>query len=135
MYTTSLTSNSINTLGALQDTAIWGGIAAILAIIGGVLVYFLFVKAKTNPKGKFLTYLKKFLDFKVMWIETAIKILYYICTIYAVLFSFSLIQFSFLSFLFTLVVVPVLIRLAYEGATMLVMIWRNTADIAANTKK
>ena len=70
-----------------------------------------------------------------MWIETAIKILYYICTIYAVLVSFAMIQFSFLAFLFTLVVVPVLIRLAYEGATMLVMIWRNTADIAANTKK
>jgi len=132
---TSLTYNSVNTFGALQDTAIWGGIAAILAIIGGILVYFLFVKAKENPKGKFLAYLKKFLDFKVMWIETAIKILYYICTIYAVLISFAMIQFSFLAFLFTLVVVPVLIRLAYEGATMLVMIWRNTADIAANTKK
>lgn len=134
MYSTSLVSASSAT-SAAQGIGIWTIIAAILAVIGGILLYFLFVKPSEEPKNKFLAGLKKFLAFKTMWIETLIKVIYYITTIFVVLASFSLISVSFVSFIFMLVVVPVLIRLAYEGAIMFVMVWRNTADIAQNTKK
>ncbi len=117
---------------------IWGIIALILAIVGGILVYFLFVNAKTEPKGKFLTWLKNFLSFKIMWIEGILKVIYYIATIFVILISFSFLGYGgagFLSFILCLVLGPICIRLVYEMAMMFIMIWRNTKDIAENTKK
>ena len=126
-----------SSLGTNVDTGvgIWGIIALILAVIGGILTYFLFVKAKTDPKNKFLKWLKNFLAFKIMWLEIILKILYYTLTIFCILMSFSLISTSFIAFLMTLVVGPVLIRFIYEFSIMFVMIWRNTADISKNTEK
>lgn len=132
---TKYSSYSSSSLASSSDLGIWGVIAFILAIIGGILVYFLFVNAKTTPKNKFLIWLKDFLAFKTMWIEAIAKVLYYISTIYLILFSFALISTSFLSFILTLVLGPILIRILYEVFVMFIMIWRNTADIAKNTKK
>lgn len=132
---TKYSSYSSSSLAGSSDLGIWGVIAFILAIIGGILVYFLFVNAKTTPKNKFLIWLKDFLAFKTMWIEAIAKVLYYISTIYLILFSFALISTSFLSFILTLVLGPIIIRILYEVFVMFIMIWRNTADIAKNTKK
>ena len=131
MFTT--TTYTTGSSGA--DAGIWLIIAAIIALVGGILVYFLFVKSKNEPNGKFAKWLKDFLAFKIMWIESLLKVIYYIATIYIVLASFSMISFSFLSFLLMLILGPILIRLAYEGLMMFIMIWRNTQDIANNTKK
>lgn len=116
-------------------TVIWTIIALILAVIGGVLAYFLFVKAKEEPKGKFLKWLKDFLAFKIMWIESILKVLYYIATIFIILFSFGLIGENFVAFIVTLVAGPIAIRLAYEMTMMFIMVWKNTQIIADNTKK
>lgn len=118
-----------------DSVGIWIIVASILAIIGGILVYFLFVKAKNNPKGKFLAWLKNFLAFKTMWIEPILKISYYIETIFVILFSFAFISQSFLTFLGILVFGPIITRLIYELFMMFIMVWRNTQDIADNTKK
>lgn len=141
-YETYQLINSLDTSSSYSNSAagvgIWIIIAAILAIIGGILAYFLFVKAKTAPKNKFLIWLKDFLSFKVMWIETILKITYYIATIFIVLLSFSFLGAGgagFLAFLFCLILGPVGIRLFYEMSIMFIMIWRNTKDIAENTKK
>ena len=75
----------ISLAGDIAGAGIWIILAAILAIIGGVLVYFLFVKSKTEPKGKFSKWLKNFLSFKTMWIEPILKIAYYIATIFVIL--------------------------------------------------
>ena len=115
---------------------IWILIAAILAIIGGILVYFLFVKSKTEPKGKFAKWLKDFLSFKVMWIEGILKVAYYIATIFTILFSFSFLALGgtgVLIFFLCLFLGPVCIRLVYEMTMMFIMIWRNTRDIAEHT--
>ena len=131
--------NNYSSYSGVSDAAaaagIWAVIAAVLAIVGGILVYFLFVKGKTEPKGKFAKWLKDFLAFKTMWIEAIVKVLYYIGTIFAILVSFAFISTSFVSFLLCLVLGPVLIRLVYEGVIMFIMVWRNTSDIAKNTKK
>ena len=46
-------SSSNSSLSGAYETAagigIWGIIAFVLAIVGGILVYFLFVKAKAEP--------------------------------------------------------------------------------------
>ena len=140
-YQTVLNSSSSSSslTGAYNTAAgigIWGIIAFILAIVGGILVYFLFVKAKTEPKGKFAKWLKEFLSFKVMWIEPIMKVLYYIATIFVILFSFSYLALGgtgILMFFISLILGPVVVRILYE-MTMMFMIrmmpHSNTNDIA-----
>ncbi len=127
-----------STTNTLQGAGIWMIIAGILAIVGGILVYFLFVKAKDEPKGKFLKWLKDFLSFKVMWIEPILKVVYYIATIFIILNSFTFLAAGgsgVLMWLLTLILGPVILRVLYESTMMFIMIWRNTRDIAENTKK
>ena len=135
----SLDSGSYgSSVNSLEAIGIWGIIALILAIVGGILVYFLFVKAKTEPKGKFLKWLKEFLAFKVMWIEPILKVVYYILTIFVILVSFSYLALGgtgFLMFLLTLVLGPIIVRIGYEFTMMFIMIWRNTQDISDSIKK
>ena len=117
---------------------IWAGVATILAIVGGILLYFLFVKSKKEPKGKFTKWLKDFLSFKIMWIEPILKCVYYIATIATVLISFGFLGYGgtgVLMFFCTLIFGPIAVRLMYEAAMMFIMIWRNTRDIAENTAK
>lgn len=131
-------SNNSSYTSAATGASIWGIIALVLAIVGGILVYFLFVKAKTEPKGKFAKWLKDFLSFKIMWIEPILKVVYYIATIFTVLYSFTFLAlggYGFLIFLMCLVLGPIIIRIFYEATMMFIMIWRNTRDIAENTKK
>lgn len=131
-------SNNSSYTSAATGASIWGIIALVLAIVGGILVYFLFVKAKTEPKGKFVKWLKDFLSFKIMWIEPILKVVYYVATIFTVLYSFTFLAlggYGFLMFLMCLVLGPIIIRIVYEATMMFIMIWRNTRDIAENTKK
>ena len=134
----NLSNTGYSSGSAVNGAGIWMIIAAILAIVGGILVYFLFVKAKAEPKGKFLKWLKDFLAFKIMWIEPLVKVVYYIATIFIILNSFSLLTlggYGVLMWLLTLILGPVILRVAYEATMMFIMIWRNTRDIAENTKK
>ena len=136
----SLDSGSSYSSGAsaMEGVGIWSIVALILAIVGAILVYFLFVRAKTEPKGKFAKWLKGFLSFKVMWIEPILKVVYYFATIYIMLFSFSFLALGgtgVLMWLGFLILGPVVIRILYEMTMMFIMIWRNTRDIAENTKK
>ena len=139
----SSTSSTISGItGTATGIGVWGIIAIILAILGGILLYFLFVKSKTEPKGKFGKWLKDFLSFKIMWIEPILKVVYYIATIFVILYSFSFLGLvgimggvAILMFLACLILGPVVVRIAYEMTMMFIMIWRNTRDIAENTKK
>ena len=140
-YYTMLTSDPdfpFDAGGVGVGVGIWTVIAAILAIVGGILVYFLFVKSKNTPKGKFAKWLKDFLSFKVMWIEPILKVVYYVATIFSVLYSFTFLALGgvgILLWLGVLIFAPILIRIAYEATMMFIMIWRNTQDISDNTKK
>ena len=97
--TSSPTLTTAKASAGLAGAEIWGIIAAILAIVGGILVYFLFVNTKAEPKGKFAKWLKNFLAFKTMWIESILKVLYYMATIFMILISFTLISVDFIAFL------------------------------------
>ena len=68
-----------------------------------------------------------------MLIEPILKVLYLISTIFVILISFNFIAVNFLSFILTLILGPVVIRIAYEGMLILVMIWKNTKTISENT--
>lgn len=133
-----LSKTGSSSTSGVEGAGIWLIIASILAVVGGILVYFLFVKAKAEPKNKFLKWLKDSLSFKVMWIEPILKVVYYIATIFIVLNSFSFLALGgngVLMWLATLVLGPVILRVLYEATMMFIMIWRNTRDIADNAKK
>ena len=126
------------TTSVSEGVTIWFAIASILAIVGGILIYFLFIKSKNEPKGKFAKWFKDFLNFRIMILEPILKILYYILTIGVILISFGFLGYGgygVLMFFLSLVLGPVLVRVGYEFTIMFVMIWRNTKDIADNTAK
>lgn len=128
-----------NDASTMSDgAAVWCLLALVIAIVGGILTYFLFVRNSAEPKGKFAKWLKNFLSFKIMWIESILKIIYYIATIFAILCSFAFLSMGaegIILFFVILVFGPITIRLLYEALIMFTMIWRNTRDIAENTKK
>ena len=72
----------------------------------------------------FLKNLRDLLDFKVMILETILKILYLIITIFVILVSFSFIAVNFLTFLLVLIFGPIIVRIIYEASMMLIMIWK-----------
>ncbi len=118
----------------VQGIAIWTIVALILAIIGGVLVYFLFVRADLKLNAG-LKKLRDLLDFKIMLIEPILKILYLIGTIFIILVSFNFITINFITFLLILILGPIILRIIYEASIILIMIWKNTKIISENTQK
>ena len=119
----------------VADAYNWTIVALILSIVGGILAYFLFVKKDVKIENKYLLWLKSFLDFKEMLIETILKVTYIIFAIFITLTAFKLIGTSFMGFLATLVLGNVLLRLGYEASLMFVMIWKNTSEINKKMKK
>lgn len=117
--------------GTWTGPMVWAVVALILAIAGGIVTYFVFVRPKDDPKNKSVKALKDFLSFKVMHIEALLKVFYYVMTIYVILTSFNLIgQQNILGFLAQLILSPIVVRIGYETAMILVKIWRNTEKMA-----
>lgn len=120
--------------GSLSSYGTWSIIAAVLAVVGGFLVYYLFIKPNKKMPNKFLTWLKDFSDFKTMVIEPILKISYLMLAIFITLNSFSLISVSFLAFILTLVFSNLILRIIYESTLILLMIWKNTSEINKKMK-
>lgn len=119
---------------SMSGSIIWTAVALVLAIIGGIVAYILFVKADKKVDNKFLNWLKEFLNFKKMLIETILKVSYIILAIFITLFSFNFIGSNFLAFLLTLTLGNVVLRLVYEASLMMLMIWKNTTEINKKMK-
>ena len=127
---------SSSDIDSIIGSSVWMIIALILAIVGGILVYFLFLSKKNEGKFKgFLGWLYDFLSFKKMFLEALLKITYLILAIYVTLSSFALIGTNFFTFLLVLILGNVLVRVIYEFSLILLVICRNTTDIAKNTSK
>lgn len=121
--------------GISNSSTTWMIVAFILAIVGGILTYFLFLKKDNNNKFTgFVNYLYEFLSFKKMWLETILKVSYLILTIYITLMSFELIGKSFIAFLLTLVFGNIILRVVYELSLILLTICRNTTEINKKLK-
>ena len=126
-----------NNLGSLTtgvSSGVWSIVALILAIIGSILAYFLFVKPSKEYPSKFVNWLRSFLNFGEMLIEPILKVTYMFFAIYITLGSFSLISYDFLTFLLVLLLGNLLTRVIYEAAMMTVGIWKNTKEINKKMK-
>lgn len=120
----------------VASSAIWTIIAAILAVVGGIVLYFTFLSKKNEGKFTgFLGWMYDFLTFKKMMIENLLKILYLIAALFITLGSFALISTSFLAFLMMLIFGNVAARVVYELLLVTLVICRNTTDINKKLNK
>ena len=116
--------------GISAGNSVWVIIAAVLAVVGGIVVYFTFLSKKNEGKFTgFLGWLYDFLTFKKMVIENILKILYLIIAAFITLSSFALISSSFLAFLAYLLLGNLLVRIIYELFLVVLIICRNTTEI------
>lgn len=129
-YGTDFVDISTTTATKAASGMIWVVISAILAVIGGIVLYFTFLSKKNEGKFTgFLGWMYDFLTFKKMMIENLLKILYLIAALFITLGSFALISTSFIAFLMTLVFGNIAARVGYELFLVTLVICRNTTDI------
>lgn len=140
--TTSLMNGLTNTMNstsnAVQGIYIWTIVATVLAIVGSILIYFLFVKSKTNFKGGLKT-LRDYLSGDLIHIESLAKMFYYAGLIYVVLTSInSLITIGIsgtdagsciMAFFAQLLLGPIIVRFAFELIMLFIRIWKNTENL------
>ena len=121
MYASSSYARSASTMNSVASSAIWIIVSLVLAIVGGIVLYFTFLKKDNEGKYTgFLGWMYDFLTFKKLTIENVLKILYLICAILST---------SFIAFLLYLVVGNLVVRIAYELILVRLIICRNTTEI------
>ncbi len=121
-------NNSINGL------LIWLIISLVVAIVGGIAIYFIFLKGKKKTTG-FLKKVIDFLNFKLLLIEDILKISYLIISIFITLYSFGLIGTSVGSFFALLIGGNIALRLTYELSILIIKICQNTSEINNKLKE
>ena len=87
MYSSYARESTLSSMPSVsQSTGVWMIIAFVIAVIGGILLYFLFTSKKNegNFTG-FIAWLHSFLRFDKMMIEAIIKISYLILALYVTL--------------------------------------------------
>ena len=131
MYTYGLGNYGLT---SSSDAGVWTIIAFVLAIVGSIIAYFLFVKPEKKYPQKFVNWLRSFLNFNEMLIEPILKVTYIFLAIFITLTSFNCISYSFLTFLLTLVLGNLGIRVAYEFFMITIGIWKNTKEINKKMK-
>ena len=130
MYSSYYSKNLLGSSSSIADASVWMIVSIILAVIGGILIYFLFLSKKNEGKfNGFVGWLYDFLSFKKMFMEALLKITYLIVALYITLSSFALIGTSFIAFLAMLIIGNVVARLVYEFSLLLLVICRNTTEI------
>lgn len=131
MYASSSSyARSASTMNSVASSAIWIIVSLVLAIVGGMVLYFTFLKKDNEGKYTgFLGWMYDFLTFKKLTIENVLKILYLICAIFVTLSSFATISTSFIAFLLYLVVGNLVVRISYELILVRLIICRNTTEI------
>ena len=115
--------------------AIWMIIALVIAIIGGICLYFTVFSKKNEGKYKgFMAWLYDFVKFKKMFAATILKITYMITAIFITLFSFALIT-SPLAFFGLLILGNLGLRIMYEFSLVILSIHENVVELNNKTKK
>lgn len=102
----------------------------LIALVGGICAYLMFVKSDEEPKDPRLLKLKEFLSFKKMIIEGLLKATYIIFALFITLYSFQImVGTSFITGLMLLILLNIMLRIGYEASLIVLLIWRNTSDI------
>ena len=114
----------------VEGVGIWMIISAVIAVMGGIVIYFMFLtkdnEKKLTGKAKLLY---DFLSFKNLLAEVLLRVIYLIVAIYITLSSFALISTSFIAFLLYLIVGNIVVRLLFEFALIILLICKNITEI------
>lgn len=122
----------------IQNQIIVSVVCAVLALIGGIVLYFTFLsKSNENKFSGFLGWLYDFLSFKKYFSEVLLKILYLIFASWITLNSIGTLLFTeygsigsrLLGFLLTITVGNIALRLIYEFMLVILVICRNTTEM------
>ena len=118
------------------DTGVWAIVSLLVALCAGIVLYFTFLNPKNAEHYTGTT--KKiydFLSFKVMSLETILKICYLVVAIYITISSFSLISTSFIEFLLVLFLGNIVVRLIFEGSLLILMIHKELVEVNSKLSK
>ena len=108
----------------------------LIALVGGICAYLMFVKSDEEPRDPRLVKLKEFLSFKKMIIEGLLKASYIIFALFITLYSFQImVGTSFITGLMLLILLNIMLRIGYEASLIVLLIWRNTNDISKKLGK
>lgn len=122
------------THSSVNGILIWNIIALVIAVIGGFVVYFLFLKNKGKFTG-FVNWLHNFLNFKTLLLEDILKISYVIVAVFITLSSFGYIAVNPAIFFGMLIGGNIGLRIVYEMSILLIKICQNTSEINNKLKK
>ena len=113
----------------MNGQMVWTLISAVIALIGGIVLYFTFLKPKNEGRFKgFLGWMYDFLTFRKMMLEAILRICYLILVIFVTLAGFA--AGTLIVCLLTILLGNLAIRLVYEFALIMLVICRNTSDIS-----
>lgn len=129
MYNDFYNTNPIQTTQVLMPDTTWIAISAILALVGGIVIYFMFVAEKNGKYTGFIAWLHDFLNFKTFFINMVLKILYIVTTLFITLSSFSFISVSVAAFFLWLILGNIVSRVAYEFVLMFLTLVNNSTEI------
>lgn len=136
LYSSNGLSSLSNTTSSLETLGVWSIIALVIAVVGGIALYFTFLSKKNDGKWSgFLGWLYNTLTFKNMIVEAIIKILYLVVAIFITLYSLGLIAVNIISALMLLIVGNILLRVCYEFMLLAIITCRNTSDINSKLNK
>ena len=121
---------------SFNESSIWIIISLVVAIIGGICLYFTVFSDKNERKYQgFMSKLYDYVKFKKMYITVILKVSYLVLAIYLTLVSFTAISTSFLVFLLILIFGNLILRLIYEFSLVLLSIQENVSEINKKMQK
>jgi len=118
------------TTGSFTGIEVWIIISLILAVIGGIALYVMYLNPQNekNLKGE-LVKVHQFFNFKITIIQPILKVLYLISAIAVTLTSFAFIGSNFFKFVFILVVGNIGLRITFEVLLLLMTLTNNVSEI------
>lgn len=137
--TTTTGTSFEDVFGANTETVgISLGIAALISLIIALVAFFTITMKKKAPKGKFMNYLREFLNFRRVWVASILKFIYLffatlltIGSIVMMFFGGEHVAQMIIICLLVLVFGNVLLRVGFEMTMITIGLWENTNDMRA----
>ncbi len=118
----------------MSGLQIWLIISIVIAILGGLTVYFIFLRKENKFTGA-LKWFHDFFNFKKLLLEDILKVSYLILAAYITLSSFGYIGVNVGLFFGMLIGGNIALRIVYETSILLIKICQNTSEINNKLKK
>ena len=115
--------------GSFTGTQVWIIVSCILAFIGGLFLYIVFVRNKENKYSGNLVKVHKFLNFKLTIFEAVLKVMYLVAALSLTLSSFAFIGTNFFTFIYLLIFWNLFLRITFEVLLKLFILAKDVSDI------